>query len=143
MMQFTGGFNGTAPFLMTFLNRSIKMALPYFREVSLISISFIFQQGVLHFRQIHFMFKLFNLDLCLLQFGTGHLAFLVVATTILQAGFFHLLKAKHSTTNLLIAYSVFQCHLTIILPAGNAFPDHLDTFFQRSFPSLLHVTSAF
>ena len=39
MKQFAGAFNGKALFLMTFLNRSINMVLPYFREASLLSIS--------------------------------------------------------------------------------------------------------
>lgn len=42
MEQFTGCFNREPLFLMTFLNRLVKLALSYFREASLLSTSFNF-----------------------------------------------------------------------------------------------------
>ena len=93
-------------------------------------------------QQLHFVLKLLDLNLGLLQFGTRDLILFPPAAPVLQAGFPHLLKAKRPSTNLLVAYLVFSCHFAIVFPAGNAFPHDLDAFLQRSFPSLLHVTSA-
>ena len=88
------------------------------------------------------MLELFDLDLCLLQFGSGSLILLPLSAPVLQTGLAHLLQPQRPCAYLLLAYLVLQSHLTIVLPTGQTVLDDLNTFFLRGVPSLLHVASA-
>ena len=57
--------------------------------------------------QLHFVLKLLDLNLGLLQFSARNLILFPPAAPILQSGFSHLLKAKRPSTHLLVTYLVF------------------------------------
>ena len=143
MKQLTSQLNGIPLFLVRLPDCGIDVALSYFRKASLLFTSSNFLAGHAPFPPDTACAELLNLNLRLLQFGSGGLILLPLPAPVFQTGFAHLPKPQSSCAHLLVAYLVLQGHLTVVLSTGQTVLDNLNAFFLGGVPSLLHVASFF